>query len=355
LRDRVFTFRQRSSDQRHVMNIAINGYGRIGRCILRALYESGRSTEMKVVGINELYGIDSCAHLTRFDSTHGTFGRDVAIDGDRLVIDGDRIRILNEPDLSRLPWRELAVDVVLECSGSFVEREIAARHLAAGAGRVIFSCPARADVDATIVYGLNHHTLGPQHRIIANASCTTNCISHLIRIIDDHFGIDSGIITTVHSMMNDQPVIDAYHNPDLRKSRSSSNSIIPVTTELARGIDRVFPELAGRFTAVAFRVPVLNVSTMQLTALVRQIPSVAAINALFRDAALNELAGVLGYTELPLVSCDFNHDPRSAVVDGSHTSISGGRLVNLLAWFDNEWGYANRMLDTAAALQQAAG
>jgi erythrose-4-phosphate dehydrogenase len=337
------------------MNIAINGFGRIGRCILRALYESGRSAEMKIVGINERYGIESCAHLTRFDSTHGTFGRGVAIDGDFLVIDGDRIRILNQPDLSRLPWEELAVDVVLECSGSFVEREIAARHLTAGAGRVIFSCPARPDVDATIVYGLNHHILGPQHRIIANASCTTNCISHLIRIIDEQFGIDSGVITTVHSMMNDQPVIDAYHNPDLRKSRSSSNSIIPVTTELARGIDRVFPELAGRFTAVAFRVPVLNVSTMQLTALVRQTPSVAAINTLFSKAARQELAGILDYTELPLVSCDFNHDPHSAVVDGSHTSISGGRMVNLLAWFDNEWGYANRMLDTAAALQQAAG
>ncbi len=335
------------------MRIAINGYGRIGRCILRALYESGRNTQMKIVAINELFDIDSLAHLTRFDSTHGTFSWDVSVDRDELMIGRDRIRVFNQADCSRLPWRELAVDAVLECSGSFSERSAAEQHLQAGASRVIFSCPAQADVDATIVYGLNHHTLAPHHRIISNASCTTNCISHLIQIINDRFGIDSGMITTVHSMMNDQPVIDAYHNPDVRKSRSSSNSIIPVTTALARGIDRMFPELAGRFKAVALRVPVVNVSTMQLTALVRKQPTVAEINNLFKTAAAHELRGVLGYTELPLVSCDFNHDPHSAVVDGNLTEISGDRLVTVMAWFDNEWGYANRMLDTTEALLRA--
>lgn len=332
------------------MKIAINGYGRIGRCILRALYESRRATRIKIVGINELFAIDSIAHLTRFDSTHGTFGGEVSISRDCLIVNGDPVRVFNERDITRLPWKELGVDVVLECSGSFIDREIAALHLEAGAKRVIFSCPAKADVDATIVYGLNHHLLSPKHRIISNASCTTNCISHLIRILNDRYEIDSGFITTIHSMMNDQPVIDAFHNPDLRKSRSSSNSIIPVTTGLAKGIDRVFPELTGRFKAVAFRVPVLNVSTMQLTAMVRQAPSVAEINHLFQEAATNGLAGILGYTELPLVSCDFTHDPRSAVVDGSHTCISGERLVTVMAWFDNEWGYANRMLDTTEAL-----
>lgn len=335
------------------MRLGINGYGRIGRCILRALYESGRSSRMKIVGINELFGIQALAHLTRFDSTHGTFSREVTVEQDCLRVDDDRIRVFNEPDISHLPWKELGVDVVLECSGSFVERDIAARHLDAGAVKVIFSCPARPDVDATIIYGLNHQILTPAHRIISNASCTTNCISHLIKLLNDRFQIDSGVITTIHSMMNDQPVSDAYHNPDLRKSRSSSNSIIPVTTELAKGLDRVFPSLSGRFKAVALRVPVLNVSTMQLTALVNTPPSIKEINTLFKHAASHNLRGIVDYTELPLVSSDFNHNPHSAIVDGSHTDISGERLITVMAWFDNEWGYANRMLDTAEALINA--
>lgn len=335
------------------MRLAINGYGRIGRCILRALYESGRHHDIKVVGINELSDIDSIAHLTRFDSSHGIFDQPVEVDGDDLVVGDDQIRICREADLTRLPWHDLGIDIVLECSGSFVERQTAMLHLDSGAGKVLFSCPAQADVDATVVYGLNHDTLSQDCRIVSNASCTTNCISHIIRILHDAYGLQNGVITTVHSMMNDQPVIDAYHNPDLRKSRSSNVSIIPVNTELARGIDRIFPDLLGRFTAVALRVPVTNVSTMQLTALLDKPTTAEKINHLFRSAARGELATILDYTELPLVSCDFNHNSHSAVVDGSHTSVCGESLVNVMAWFDNEWGFANRMLNTAWAMHTA--
>jgi len=335
------------------MRIAINGYGRIGRCIVRALYESDKRDRVKIVAINELSDISSIAHLTRFDSTHGTFSKPISCDEQHIVIDGDAIHVSNEPDISRLPWSDLDVDVVLECSGSFTERKTAELHLLSGAKKVIFSCPAQPDVDATIVYGLNHHILTANNTIISNASCTTNCISHVINILNDRFIIKHGIITTIHSMMNDQPVIDAYHNPDLRKSRSSSNSIIPVTTGLAKGIDRIFPELTGRFNAVALRVPTLNVSTMQLTALVEKNTDRNEVNACFQRAAAGDLSDILGFSELPLVSCDFNHDPRSAVVDGNQTSVSGKNLIHVMAWFDNEWGYANRMLDTALALMSS--
>jgi erythrose-4-phosphate dehydrogenase len=335
------------------MRLAINGYGRIGRCILRALYESGRQQDIKIVGINELYDIGSIAHLTRFDSTHGIFGESVDWQNDELRIGSDRIRISREPDLSLLPWRDLEVDIVLECSGSFVERQTAMLHLDSGADKVLFSCPAQPDVDATIVYGLNHDILDRDCRIVSNASCTTNCISHIIRILHEAYNLQNGVITTVHSMMNDQPVIDAYHNPDLRKSRSSSASIIPVHTELARGIERIFPDLHGRFNALALRVPVYNVSTMRLTAQVNRPATAAEINQLFLDASRSTLNTILDYTELPLVSCDFNHNSHSAVIDGSHTSVCGDSLVNVMAWFDNEWGFANRMLDTAWAMHTA--
>ncbi|RZW19501.1 MAG: type I glyceraldehyde-3-phosphate dehydrogenase [Desulfobulbaceae bacterium] len=332
------------------MRVAINGYGRIGRCIVRALYESDKRDRIDIVAINELSDISSIAHLTRFDSTHGIFIKPVTFDEQHIIIDGDAIHVSNEGDVSRLPWSDLDVDVVLECSGSFTERKTAELHLASGAKKVIFSCPAQPDVDATIVYGLNHHILSADKTIISNASCTTNCISHVIQILNDRFMIKHGVITTIHSMMNDQPVIDAYHNPDLRKSRSSSNSIIPVTTGLAKGIDRIFPELTGRFKAVALRVPTLNVSTMQLTALVAKNTDRNEVNASFQQAARGGLSGILGFSELPLVSCDFNHDPHSAVVDGNQTSVCGENLINVMAWFDNEWGYANRMLDTTLAL-----
>lgn len=332
------------------LKIAINGYGRIGRCIIRALYESDRRDKICLVGINELSSLSSIVHLTQFDSTHGKFQGNVTCEGDYLLVEGDRIFVTCERDMASLPWKRLGVDIVLECTGSFVERAVAERHLAAGAGKVLFSCPAQSDVDATIVYGLNEGTLSQSDTIVSNASCTTNCISHVIQMLDDAFGIENGMVTTTHSMMNDQPVIDAYHNPDLRKSRSSSNSIIPVNTGLAKGLDRIFPSLQGRFEAVSLRVPTLNVSIMQLTAHLATSTDVVEVNRLFRTAARGRLKGILGYTELPLVSCDFNHDPCSAIVDGGQTNVSGGSLVTVMAWFDNEWGYANRMLDTALAM-----
>ncbi len=332
--------------------VAINGYGRIGRCILRALYESGHRDNLVIVGINEISDIESIAHLTKFDSTHGRFNGEVSCKGDTLYVNGDAIAVSYERDLSSLNWGELGVDVVLECTGRFTQRAMAETHIAAGAKKVVFSCPAEPDVDATVVYGINHDTLEKGHTIISNASCTTNCIVPVIKILDEALGIESGVITTVHSMMNDQPVIDAYHHQDLRKTRSSSHSIIPVNTGLAKGLDRILPHLAGRFEALALRVPTLNVSAMQLTAQVRERSDAEAVNEILHKAAGNGMNGILGYTEVPMVSCDYNHDPRSSVVDGTQTRVSG-HTVSVLAWFDNEWGYASRMLDTTLALMQA--
>jgi len=332
--------------------VAINGYGRIGRCILRALYESAHRDDLVIVGINELSDIESIAHLTKYDSTHGRFNGEVTCEGHTLIVNGDRISVTYQKELSRLNWDKLDVDVVLECTGSFTQRSLAEKHLEAGAKKVVFSCPAEPDVDATIVYGINHDTLKKEHTVVSNASCTTNCIVPVIKTLDESFGIESGVITTVHSMMNDQPVIDAYHDQDLRKTRSSSHSIIPVNTGLAKGLDRIMPELAGRFEALSLRVPTLNVSAMQLTAQVREKADATEVNDILKKAANNGMNGILGYTEVPLVSCDYNHDPRSSVVDGTQTRVSG-HTVSVLAWFDNEWGYASRMLDTTLALMQA--
>ncbi len=332
------------------IKIAINGYGRIGRCVLRALYESDYCNEMKIVAINEPSDMGSIVHLTRFDSTHGRFQGDVSHTGNFLLINGDPIHVSFEKEISGLPWAELDIDVVFECSGSYTERKIAERHLDCGAKKVIFSCPAENDVDATIVYGLNDAILTGSERIISNASCTTNCITHVINELDGHLGIEHGVITTIHSMMNDQPVIDAYHHPDLRRTRSSGSSIIPATTELAKGIDRLLPDLKGRFEAVSMRVPTINVSAMQLTACVKTPTNADTVNEIMENASKSSLKGILGYTEIPLVSCDFNHDPRSAVIDGTQTGVIGETMVNIMAWFDNEWGYSNRMLDTTKVL-----
>lgn len=328
---------------------AINGYGRIGRCILRAVYESDYRRKLKIVGINELSSIEAIAHLTKFDSTHGLFTGEVSHNHDRLVVNDEEIVVSAEHDIQCLNWDELDVDIVFECSGSFTERFMAQQHLDCGAKKVIFSSPATRDVDATIVYGFNEHLLRKEHTIISNASCTTNCSAHIIHLLDQAFGIEQGVVTIVHSSMNDQPVIDAYHNPDLRKSRSSIHSIIPVSTGLAQGIERLFPHLVDRFEAVSLRVPTMNVSMMQLSVNVRSSTSAAEVNGLLREEAHGRLTGILGYTELPLVSCDFNHNSASATVDGSQTLISGTRMVTVLAWFDNEWGYANRIIDTALA------
>ncbi|MEQ8265054.1 glyceraldehyde 3-phosphate dehydrogenase NAD-binding domain-containing protein [Pseudohaliea sp.] len=330
-----------------MLRLAINGYGRIGRSVLRALQESPLRGALEVVAVNELADAATVVHLTRYDSTHGRFPAEVAACEGGFSIAGEPIALLREEDPARLDWGRHGVDLVLECSGAFTDRATAEQHLAAGAGRLLFSQPAQADVDATVVYGVNHDCLEARHRIVSAASCTTNGIVPVIAALDDAFGIEVGTITTIHSAMNDQPVLDAYHHTDLRKTRAASRSIIPIDTGLARGIERILPALAGRFSAQALRVPTLNVSAMDLTVQVRAAADVAAVNRALAEAAAARFDGVLGYTEEPLASCDFNHDPRSSIIDASQTRVSGSQLVKVLTWFDNEWGYANRMLDVA--------
>ena len=330
-----------------MQRLAINGYGRIGRSVLRALFESHHRKTLKVVAVNELADARTVLHLSKYDSTHGRFPATITGDEQSLTVDGDRIALLSQPDLAALPWADLAVDMVLECTGAYSDRASVQGHLSCGAGRVLFSQPAQADVDATVVYGVNHGILAAEHRIVSNASCTTNGIVPVIQALHDAVGIEYGTITTIHSAMNDQPVLDAYHHTDLRKTRAASRSIIPVDTELARGVERILPALAGRFSAQALRVPTLNVSSMDLTIQSATDVDVATVNRVLEEAAAERFNGVLGYTEEPLASCDFNHDPRSSIVDASQTRVSGRRLLKVLTWFDNEWGYANRMLDVA--------
>ncbi|MCV6625805.1 MAG: erythrose-4-phosphate dehydrogenase [Cellvibrionaceae bacterium] len=331
--------------------IAINGYGRIGRCILRALFEAqqqGRLAELEIVAVNELADCNTIAHLTQYDSTHGRFPAAVSIEQDTLLLGQQRVHILHREDIRQLPWAALNIDLVLECTGAFNDRATAELHLQAGAGHVLFSQPATAEVDATVVYGVNQQQLSGTEQVVSNASCTTNCIVPVIAALDSALGIESGVITTIHSAMNDQPVIDAYHHTDLRKTRSAIQSMIPVDTGLARGIERLLPELGGRFEAQAMRVPTVNVSAMDLSVVVAKATSASEVNQILRLAANTQFDGVLGYTEELLASCDYNHDPRSGVVDATQTRVAGAKLVKVLTWFDNEWGYANRMLDTAA-------
>jgi len=327
--------------------VAINGYGRIGQCVLRAIYECGFRRDFEVVALNELSDLETVTYLTRYDTTHGRFPLPVSHDGQDLLVDGDRIRVLNEADPRNLPWKALGVDLVLECSGSFKDRHTAELHLAKGAGKLLFSQPATPEVDATIVYGLNEGLLSAQQRVVSAASCTTNCVVPVLDLLDRAFGIESGVTTTVHSAMNDQPVIDSYHQTDLRLTRSALQSIIPVDTGLDRGIDRLLPHLAGRFECLHLRVPTINVSAMDMSINVRRATSGDEVNALIRDAAAGTLKGLLGYTDEPHASVDFNRDPRSAVFDATQTRVCGGTLLKMLCWFDNEWGFANRMLDVA--------
>ena len=329
------------------IRLAINGYGRIGRSVLRALYESNLRDQLQIVAINELADCATIAHLTKYDSVHGRFHGDVSVHDDCLFINSDKIAVTHHEQLEDLDWHINAVDIVLECTGSFSERERAELHLQAGAKKVIFSQPASRDVDATIVYGVNDTTLTGSETIISAASCTTNCSVPVIAALEKAFGIESGVITTIHSAMNDQPVNDAYHHTDLRKTRSAMNSIIPVDTGLARGIERILPNMAGKFEAQAMRVPTVNVSVIDLSVQLKKTVTQSEVNTVLKTAASNQFAGVLGYTEEPLASCDYNHDPRSGIVDASQTRVAGGKLVKVLIWFDNEWGFANRMLDVA--------
>ena len=328
--------------------VAINGYGRIGQSVLRALYENGYRRDIQVVAINELANIETLTYLTRYDTTHGRFPGTVSHQDNCLHINEDLITIFCEPDPGKLQWHELDIDLVLECSGSFKDRAMAELHLESGAPKLLFSQPAKPDVDATIVYGINEHLLQAAHRIVSSASCTTNCIVPVLKTLDDCLGIEYGSMTTIHSAMNDQPVIDAYHQTDLRLTRSALQSIIPVDTGLAKGIDRLLPKLAGRFKATSVRVPTINVSCIDLSVQVSQNTSEEKVNQILEQASYGALEGILGFTFEPHASIDFNHDARSCIVDGTQTRVTAHRLVKLLCWFDNEWGFANRMLDVAS-------
>ncbi|MGP4845567.1 type I glyceraldehyde-3-phosphate dehydrogenase [Marinobacter sp. 1Y8] len=327
--------------------LAINGYGRIGQCVLRALYENGYRDALQVVAINELSDLATIAHLTRYDSTHGRFRGDVSTSATGMIVNGDDIQVLRSSTPGELPWKALDVDLVLECTGAFSDRSTAEEHLNAGAPRLLFSQPAEADVDRTVVFGINEHELQASDQVVSNASCTTNCIVPVIRELDQAFGVEQGTITTIHAAMNDQPVIDAYHHHDLRRTRSALHNIVPVDTGLAKGIERLLPEMKDRFSAVAMRVPTLNVSAIDMTVNVGRETDIETVNRIIREAAEGRLKGILGYTDEPLASADFNHDPRSVIVDGGQTRVVGGRMVKVLCWFDNEWGFANRMLDVS--------
>jgi len=344
-----------------MINIAINGFGRIGRSIVRALYESGKTDTFKIVAINDLAPASGMTHLLKYDTTHGRFSFSVEQENEKLFISNsntfsndniiNEIALLHFDKIENIPWDKHQVDIVLDCTGKFGSKADGLAHIKQGAKKVLFSNPCTQDIDATIIYGINHQQLSSEDRIVSNGSCTTNCIVPVIKVLDDAFGIESGTITTIHSSMHDQQVIDAYH-PDLRRSRAASQSIIPVDTKLAVGIERILPKFKGRFEAIAVRVPTLNVTAMDLSITVNEDVNISEINQIIKSAqtkSINDhgLQSILAYTEEPLVSVDFNHDAHSCIVDGNQTRVSHKRLVKMLVWCDNEWGFANRMLDTA--------
>jgi glyceraldehyde 3-phosphate dehydrogenase len=335
------------------IKVAINGYGRIGRNVLRALYEAGRTNEIRIVALNDLGDAQTNAHLTRYDTTHGRFNGEVKVDGDSLVVNGDRIRVLAERDPAKLPWGEMGVDVVYECTGLFTSKEKAGAHLTAGARKVIISAPGGKDVDATVVYGVNHDVLKASDTVISNASCTTNCLAPLVKPLHAALGLECGLMTTIHAYTNDQVLTDVYHK-DLRRARSATQNMIPTKTGAAAAVGLVLPELNGKLDGFAMRVPTLNVSIVDLTFTAGRETSVDEVNRILKEASEGELKGVLGYNDEPLVSMDFNHDPRSSIFDASQTKVIG-RLVKVLSWYDNEWGFSNRMLDTTVALMRTAG
>jgi D-erythrose 4-phosphate dehydrogenase len=332
-----------------MLRIAINGFGRVGRNVLRAIYENGLNHQLQVVVINELAAPEGIAHLLKYDTSHGRFGFAVERHGNLLSVAGDEIKLLHEAEIQQLPWQVLNIDLVLECSGIHNDRAAGLAHLQQGAKKVLFSQPCTPDMDATVIFGINDDELKPEDRIVSNGSCTTNCIVPVIKVLDDAFGVLSGTITTIHSSMHDQQVIDAYH-PDLRRSRAASQSIIPVDTKLAIGIERILPKFAGRFEAIAVRVPTINVTAMDLSVTLATEVCISDVNKVLKAAGTGRLNGILAYTEEPLVSVDFNHDPHSCIVDGNQTRVSHKQLVKTLVWCDNEWGFANRMLDTAQAM-----
>ena len=334
------------------IRVAINGYGRIGRNILRALYESGRNRDIQVVAVNDLGSSETNAHLTRYDTVHGRFKGSVEVEGDAMVVNGDRIKVLAQRDPAQLPWGTLGVDVVLECTGLFTSKEKASAHLRGGAKKVIISAPGGKDVDATIVYGVNHQTLKAGHTVISNASCTTNCLAPLVKPLHDKIGVVCGLMTTIHAYTNDQVLTDVYHE-DLRRARSATMSMIPTKTGAAAAVGLVMPELNGKLDGYAIRVPTINVSIVDLTFIAKRATSVEEVNSVLKAAADGALKGILAYNQAPLVSMDFNHDSHSSIFDATLTKVAEGNLVKVSAWYDNEWGFSNRMLDATVALVNA--
>jgi glyceraldehyde 3-phosphate dehydrogenase len=335
------------------IKVGINGYGRIGRNILRALYEGQHAGQIKIVGINDLGDANTNAHLTRFDTAQGRFKGEVRVDGDAMVVNGDRIRVIAQRDPTKLPWKELEADFVLECTGLFTSKAKASAHLTAGARRVVISAPGGDDVDATIVYGVNHDTLKGSDTVISNASCTTNCLAPLAKVLHEGIGITAGVMNTIHSYTNDQVLTDVYHS-DLRRARSATMSMIPTKTGAAAAVGLVLPELKGKIDGFAIRVPTINVSLVDLSFSAARKTTVEEIHGIVKAAAGGPLKGILAYNDQPLVSVDFNHDPASSTYDSTLTKVIQGTMVKVCAWYDNEWGFSNRMLDTTLAWSKVA-
>jgi glyceraldehyde 3-phosphate dehydrogenase len=334
------------------LKVAINGYGRIGRNVLRALYEANRTHEIQVVAVNDLGDAETNAHLTQYDTAHGRFPHEVKVDGGDLVIKGDRIKVHAERDPAKLPWGAQGVDVVLECTGLFTSKAKAGAHIAGGARKVVISAPGEKDVDATVVYGVNHGTLKATDTVISNASCTTNCLAPLAQVLHQKIGIVHGLMTTIHAYTNDQVLTDVFHK-DLRRARSATMSQIPTKTGAAAAVGLVLPELNGKLDGYAMRVPTINVSVVDFCFVAARATTIEEIDAAVNEAANGRLKGILGVNTKPLVSVDFNHDPRSSIYDATLTKITGGTFVKVCAWYDNEWGFSNRMLDTTLALMAA--
>ena len=335
------------------LKVGINGYGRIGRNVLRALYESGKRSQIQVVAINDLGDAKINAHLTRYDTVHGRFAGEVKVDGDAMLVNGDRIKVLSERDPAKLPWGSLGVDTVFECTGLFTSKAKAGKHLEGGAKRVVISAPGGDDVDATIVFGVNHGVLKASYTVISNASCTTNCLVPVVKVLNDSVGLVSGVMTTIHSDTNDQVLTDVYHT-DLRRARSATHSMIPAKTGAAASVGLVMPELKGKLDGFSIRVPTINVSLVDLSFIAKRATSIEEIDGLMKAAAASgPLQGILAYTDAPLVSVDYNHDAHSSIYDATMTKVIGGTLVKVCSWYDNEWGFSNRMLDTTLAWSRA--
>ena len=334
------------------IRVAINGYGRIGRNILRAHYEDGKKHDLQFVAINDLGNAQTNAHLTRYDTTHGKFPGTVTVDADAMLVNGDRIQVCAKRNPAELPWRDLKVDIVLECTGLFTSKEKASAHIGAGARKVIISAPGGKDVDATLVYGVNHRVLKASHTVISNASCTTNCLAPLVKALHDRIGVVCGLMTTVHAYTNDQVLTDVYHE-DLRRARSASMNMIPTKTGAAASVGLVLPELNGKLDGYSIRVPTINVSIVDLSFVAKRPTSVEEVNKAAKEASEADLKGILEYNTEPLVSSDFNHNPASSIFDATLTKVAEGTLVKVSSWYDNEWGFSNRMLDATIALMNA--